>query len=106
VPAVAVADPQPAGGDEAAIVAGGDDLVASADDLGAELQASGFDFAGGDPLGPGPEGEGIDRGVVGGHDHDGLAGGPGGLPVGEGLVEHVLPGPADNAAVSVVLLEH
>src|SRR5581483_7920140 len=105
VPAVAVSDPQAAGGDEAAVVTGGDDLVAPADQLGADREAVGFDVTGGDPFGPGPEGEGVDGGVVGGHDHDRPAGGPGGQPVGEGLVDHGLPGAAGDAAVGVIVIE-
>ena len=54
VPAISVANPQPAGGDEAAVVAGRDDLVAPADDLVADNESVGFDFAGGDPFRPGP----------------------------------------------------
>lgn len=60
LPAVAVSDPQTAGGDEAAVVAGRDDLVAPADQLASDGEAVGFDLAGGDPFGPGPQGKGVD----------------------------------------------
>ena len=59
VPAVSVADPPPRIGEEAAVVAGGDDLVALADDLGSGGDPVRFDLPGGDPFGPGPQGAGI-----------------------------------------------
>src|SRR5205823_12877638 len=92
-------------GDEAAVVAGGDDLVAPADDLRPGRLSVGFDLARCDALRSGPEGEGVDGGVVGGHDHDGLTGGPGGPPVGEGMVDHLFPGSSGDAAMRVVVIE-
>ena len=57
LPAVAVADPQAAGGDEAAVVAGGDDLVAHGRRPGPPIGTPvGFDLAGGDPARPGRAG--------------------------------------------------
>ena len=50
----------PGGGYHAAVVEGGDDLVADPDGLLVDGDAFGFDLAGGDPAGSGPHGEVVD----------------------------------------------
>ena len=105
VPAVSVADPEPAARDQAAVVVGGDDLVAPADDLRADSKPGSFDFASGDPFGAGAHGQGVDGGVIRRDDHDGLAGRPGVPPDREGLVDHLLPGAAADPPVGLVLAE-
>jgi len=59
----------PGGGYHAAVVEGGDDLVADPDGLLVDGDAFGFDLAGGDPAGSGPHGEVVDGVVISGHDH-------------------------------------
>src|SRR5207249_2374916 len=79
-PAVAVADPQPARCDEAAVVAQGDDLVAGPDGLaGGGGQAAGLNVAVLAAGGLDAPSEPVDGGPVGGGDDHRLAGGPGGL---------------------------
>ena len=68
VPTVAVSDPGAGGGDQAPVVAGGDDLVADSDGLVADLDAVGVDVAGGDAGDSGAQGELVDGVVIGGHD--------------------------------------
>jgi hypothetical protein len=67
LPAVPVSDPSAAGGEEAAIVAGGDHLVSHTHQLGACGDAIRFDLAGGYTGGPRSHGELVDGVVVGGH---------------------------------------
>jgi hypothetical protein len=97
LPSVTVSYPEPASADEAPVIAGGDDLVATAHHLSADSHPVGFDLPSGNAFGSGPQGERVHGGVVGGHHDDGLPGGPGGPPVGEGLVDHVLSGAAGDA---------
>ena len=97
--------PQAAGGEQAAVVAGGDDFVTPADDLGSNRQPAGFDLAGGDPVGPGPQGQSVHGGVIRRHDHDRFASGASGTPGGEGLIDHLLPVAASDPAVGGVVVE-
>jgi hypothetical protein len=104
-PAVAVADPQAVRGDEPTVVAGRDHLVALADRLDPNRDPVRFDLPRGNPLGPRPQRQRVDRGVIRREHDDGLACGPSSPPRRVGVVEHPLPRPAADAPVGGVVAE-
>jgi hypothetical protein len=89
-PAVTVSDPCAGAGDQAAVIAGGDDLVADTDGLVADGDACRLDLARVDSGCSGPHGQLVDGVTVGGHHHHRPTLIPGLPPGAVGVVEDLV----------------